>query len=124
MPKLPSDNAKVYEIVLCYPGEFVITPHKELFCNFCNTQVKHGKQYFIETRQNTGIHRRNSSCPSNSKSQQFLTSGKTDFTKKILKAFLSADIPLWKLCNEELKKLFNSIGHGLPADETCRLQVC
>jgi len=41
----------------------------------------------------------------------------------LLKAFLSADIPLWKLRHIELKKLFESIGHPLPSEQTCRLKI-
>ena len=40
-----------------------------------------------------------------------------------MKAFLSADIPLRKLRNKNLKKLFASIGHPLPTEQTCRMKV-
>ena len=37
-------------------------------------------------------------------SQTFLRSSDTDFVEKVTKAFLSADIPLYKLNNTHIKK--------------------
>ena len=38
---------------------------------------------------------------------------------KVTKAFLSADIPLYKLNNTHIKNLFRDIGHRLPSETTC-----
>ena len=38
----------------------------------------------------------------------------------VTKAFLSADIPLYKLENTHIKNLFRDIGHRLPSETTCR----
>lgn len=56
-------------------------------------------------------------------SQTFLRSSNSDFVKKVTKAFLSADIPLYKLNNKHVKNLFSDIGHSLPAESTCRKTV-
>ena len=40
--------------------------------------------------------------------------------EKVTKAFLSADIPLYKLNNKHIKDLFHDIGHSLPSETTCR----
>ena len=53
-------------------------------------------------------------------SQTFLRSSNTDFVEQITKAFLSADIPLYKLSNKRIKNLFHDIGHSLPSETTCR----
>ena len=53
-------------------------------------------------------------------SKTFLRSSDTDFVEKIIKAFLSADIPLYKLNNTHIKNLFCDIGHRLPSKITCR----
>ena len=53
-------------------------------------------------------------------SQTFLRSSDTDFVKKVTKAFLSADISLYKLNNVYVKNLFRDIGHRLPSETTCR----
>ena len=58
-------------------------------------------------------------------SQSFLRSSDTDFAESDTnfvetKAFLSADIPLYKLNNTHIKNLFRDIGHRLPSETTCR----
>ena len=50
----------------------------------------------------------------------FLRSCGTDFVEKVTKAFLSADIPSYKLNNTHNKNLFRNIGHRLPSKTTCR----
>ena len=60
-------------------------------------------------------------------SQTFLRSSDTDFVEKVTKAFLSADISLYKLNNTHIKNLFRDIGHRLPSETTYRrtaLQLC
>ena len=52
--------------------------------------------------------------------QTFLRSSDTDFVEKVTKAFLSTDIPLYKLNNTHIKNLFRDIGHRLPSETTCR----
>ena len=44
---------------------------------------------------------------------------KIQFIVKVTKAFLSADIPLYKLNNKHIKILFRDIGHRLPSETTC-----
>ena len=46
--------------------------------------------------------------------QTFLSS-----VEKLTKAFLSADIPLYKHNNTHIKNLFHHIGHRLPSETTC-----
>ena len=50
----------------------------------------------------------------------FLRSSDTDFVEKVTKAFLTTDIPLYKLNNMHIKNLFCDIGHRLPSETTCR----
>ena len=47
-------------------------------------------------------------------------SNDTDFVEKVIKVFLSADIPLYKLKNAHIKNLFLDIGYRLPSETTCR----
>ena len=53
-------------------------------------------------------------------SQSFLRSTDTDFVERVTKAFLSADIPLYKLNVMHIKNLFRDIGHRLPSETTCK----
>ena len=78
---------------------------------------------FLLTHRNSGKNQRNVTCKSAAKSQQFLNFGQNDFSKDLLKVFLAADIPLWKLRNHYLKEFFKSIEHPLPTEKTCRLQI-
>ena len=47
-------------------------------------------------------------------------SSDTDFVEKITKAFLSTDIPLYKLNNTHIKNFFGDIGHRLPSETACK----
>lgn len=42
---------------------------------------------------------------------------------KLTKACLSADIPLYKQQNKQIKKLFHDVGHSLPFANNCRKTV-
>ena len=52
--------------------------------------------------------------------QTFLKGSDTYFVEKIIKAFLSANIPLYKFNNMHIKNLFRDIGHRLSSETTCR----
>jgi len=43
--------------------------------------------------------------------------------EKVTKAFLSADVPLYKLNNKHIKNFFCDIGHSLSSETTCRRTV-
>ena len=55
--------------------------------------------------------------------QTFLRSSDTDFVEKVTKAFLSADIPSYKLNNTRIINLFRDIGHRLPFETTRKRTV-
>ena len=61
-----------------------------------------------------------SSFTSPPQSQSFILLGPKDFTESVTRAFLSADIPLKKLQNKELKQLFKDFGKTLPSESACR----
>ena len=54
--------------------------------------------------------------------QTFLRSSNSDFAEKVTKAFLSADISLYKLNNKHVKNLFSDVNNSLPADTICKKQ--
>ena len=45
------------------------------------------------------------------------------FASRVTEAFLSADIPLHKLNNPELKSLFQFMGKAAPSESSCRSKV-
>ena len=75
-----------------------------LYCNLCKHQKALGS-------------RSENLIPQTS--QTFLRSSDTNFVEKVTKAFLSADIPLYKLKNMHIKNHFRDIGHRLPSETTC-----
>ena len=50
----------------------------------------------------------------------FSRSSDTGFVEMVTKAFLSADILLYKRNNTHIKNLFRDIGHRLPSETNCR----
>ena len=98
--------------------------NNQLYCNLCNCAVSCNKRFLVDSHRNTSKHQKAlRSRPENlipQTSQTFLRSSDTDFVVKIIKAFLSADIPLYKLNNTHIKNLFRDIGHRLPSETTCR----
>ena len=95
----------------------------QLYCNLCNCAVFCNKRFLVDSHRNTSKHQKalGSRCenliPQTSKT--FLQNSDTDFVEKVTKAFLSADIPLYKLNNTRIKNLFRDIGHRLPSETTC-----
>ena len=69
---------------------------------------------FVESHRNTPKHQK--ALGSRSEDlipqtlQTFLRSSDTNFVKKVTKAFLSADSPLYKLNNTHIKNLFRGRG--------------
>ena len=125
MPKIKvTDACKIQSIVKEFPDEFMESINNQLYCNLCNCAVSCNKRFLVDSHQNTSKHQK----ALNSRSenlipqtwQTFLRSSNTNFVEKVTKAFLSADIPLYKLNNTHTKNLFCDIGHRLPSETTCR----
>ena len=82
------------------------------------------KRFLVDSHRNTSKHQK--ALDSRSENlipltwKSFLRSSDTDFVQKVTKAFLSADIPLYKLNNTHIKNLFRDIGHRLLSETTCK----
>ena len=115
---------KIQSIVKEFPDEFMQSINNELYCNLCNCAVSCCKRFLVDSHQNTSKHQKALGSRSEDlipqTSQTFLRSSDTDFVEKVTKAFLSADIRLYKLSNTHIKNLFRDIGHRLPSETTCR----
>ena len=89
----------------------------------CNCAVSCNKRFHADSHRNTSKHRKAIGSRSENlipqTSQTFLRSSDTDFVEKVTKAFLFADIPLYKLNNTHIKNLFRDIGHSLSSKTTC-----
>ena len=82
----------------------------ELYCNLGNCAVSCNKRFLVDSHRNTSKHQKALGSRSEDlipqTSQTFLRSSDTDFVEKVTKAFLSADIPLYKLNNTHNKTSF------------------
>ena len=129
MPKTAiSTRAKAQKVMRSYPSEFTLTPSGELFCLHCSTTVSCEKNFLVDKHRETNKHVRKAErstvqSSSTSQKQQFLHVGKCDFALDVTKAFLSADIPLWKLRHPAIRRLFTTFGNPLPSEETCRSRI-
>ena len=97
--------------------------NNQLYCNLCNCAVSCNKHFLVVSHRNTLKHQKALGSRSENlihqTSQTFLRSSDTDFVEKVTKAFLSADIYLYKFNNMHIKNLFRDIGHRLPSETTC-----
>ena len=114
---------KIQSIVKEFFDEFMES-NNQLYCNLCNCAVSCNKRFVVDSHRNTSKHQKALSSRSENlipqTSQTFLRRSDTNFVEKVIKVFLSADIPLCKLNNTHFKNLFRDIGHRLPSETTCR----
>jgi len=128
MPNVKATIAyKNQSILKEFPEEFMKSPNNELYCNLCSCTVSCSKRFLVDSHRKTTKHQkalcRRSEQLISPTSQTFLKSSDTDFVEKVTKAFLSADVPLYKLNNKHIKSFFCDIGHSLPSETTCRRTV-
>ena len=97
---------KIQSIVKEFCDEFMESINNQLYCNLCNGAVSCNKRFLVDFHQNTLKHQK--ALVSRSEDlisqtlQTFLRSSDSDFVEKVTKAFLSADIPLYKLNNTHI----------------------
>ena len=94
-------------IVKEFPDEFMESINNQFYCNLCNCAVSFNKRFLVDSHRNTSKHQKALGSRSENlipqTSQTFLRSSDIDFVEKVTKAFLSADIPLYKLNNTHIK---------------------
>ena len=91
----------------------------------CNYVVSCNKRFLVDSYGKTSEHQKTfsrSKLQMLQTLQTFLRSSNSDFAEKVTKAFLSADIPLYKLNNKHVKNLFSDVNNSLPADTICKKQ--
>ncbi len=118
------NKARLYEKE--FVNEFRVNPNNDLYCLLCCQTVNCEKRFRVESHRDSAKHRKllaNAADAKKSKSQTFFPSLKKDFRGKLVKAFLSADIPLHKLQNPLICQLFTDLGQPVPSQSACRVQV-
>ena len=114
---------KIQSILEEFHEEFMRSPNSELYCNLCNSMVSWGKCFLVDSHRKTYEpykalgSRFEQVIPRTLRT--FLKSSDTDFVEKVIKAFLSANIPLYKLYNKHIKSIFSDVDHSLPSESTC-----
>ena len=108
MPKVKTTYAyKIQSIIKEFPDEFIQSINNQLYCNLCNCAVSCNKRFLVDFHQNTSKHQKALGSRSESlisqTSQRFSRNSDTYFVEKVTKAFLSADIPLYKLNNTHIQ---------------------
>ena len=110
MPKVKTSYAhKIQSIVKKVPDELMQSVNNKLYCNLCNCAVSRNERFLVDFHQNMTKHQK--ALGSRSEDlipqtlQMFLSSSDNDFVEKVTKAFLSADIPLYKLNNTHINNL-------------------
>jgi len=128
MPKLPTSAiSKVRKYTTQFPKEFQATPKNELYCTICEVNVNHEKRSTVQKHRESAKHQKCIDKVIPKPGQSFISldaiQSQNEFTNKLVTAFLSANIPIYKVNNPELKYLFTYIELNLPSVSACRSRV-
>lgn len=124
MPKVStSDRFKCQAVVKNFSGEFQLTPDGGLYCKLCACVVDGTRKSSVDKHRQTAKHQRKLEIQPYSIDQGFISRPKESLIDQVTNAFLSADIPLKKLRNPEIRKLFEFMGHSPPSESACRSRV-
>jgi hypothetical protein len=126
MSKIRKTNiSKIRYFLNKYDREFILGPQNSLYCNICCCEINFRKKDVVEKHRLTKKHKEGSGRLqiNTNLDQNFLTDTNPEFTNLVVKAFLSADIPLSKMDNKYLKNLFKFMNFPLPSERNARRQV-
>ena len=120
-----SKVVKTKRYVKQYFQEFSCNPQNDLYCQLCSTIVRCDKRFHVEQHRQSAKHQKKiAPAKKTLNKQSFVPICQWDFTKKVVTAFLEADIPLYKLQHASIKKLLNSeLGKHCPSESACRSHV-
>ena len=126
MPKEAASIVKVRAYAAEFPTEFIVTSGKSLFCKLCSTVMCHERRSSVLNHRDCTKHTRAKDAE-NEPRQTLLRAEKVrkgqGFVDRVLTSFLSADIPLHKLNNPEVKSRFQFMGYNAPSECCCRSRV-
>ena len=128
MPKkAQSSLSKVRAYEVRYPTEFMATARGKLFCTLCSTIVSHDRKFSVDKNRQSTKHHKALSSISQQRQQQLSISTASfdwnDYVGKVTAAFLSADIPLYKLNNSDQQALFKYLGQKAPSESACQKRI-
>ena len=128
MPKeAQSSLSRVRAHVARYPTEFMANARGEIFCTLCSTFVSHDRKFSIDKhRQSTKHHKALSSTSQQRQQPPSIPTTSfhwNDYVGKVTSAFLSADIPIYKLNNPDLQAIFKYFDQKAPSESACQKRV-
>ena len=126
MPKeAKSSLSKVRDFVSRHPKEFMTSARGQLYCTLCAKIVAHDRKSSVDKHRLSAKHQKALSSTVLQRQQPIDSTnvGWRDYVGKVTSAFLSADIPLYKLRNPEMQSLFQFLGRKAPSESACRKRV-
>lgn len=128
MPKTKqSATNRLNSFVLEYGTDIFKTDGSILFCKLCEVKVNSDRKFVVTQHVNTEKHKRavirKNEKNKNSEIQQLVTNTpkKCLFSHDLCKALLSANIPLYKISNPQLKSFLEKYtSREIPSDSTLR----
>ncbi|KAF7670492.1 CGG triplet repeat-binding protein 1, partial [Astathelohania contejeani] len=102
----------------------VVEPNDNLFCRYCNSVLNTDRKSNISSHLITKQHKDNIATETN----KIYENGFLNFPKKstadiILKRFTEANIPLYKIRNKSITKMFEALNITLPCETSLRSKV-
>lgn len=122
--KQKNERNRVAFFISKYPNDFTTTPDKKLFCKICNKIITSKKAFHINSHIDSECHKKSVQRTAQ-RVQTFINvePKENKFSDLLLKAFLSANIPLYKVRNANMKNLFNFMNHPMPSESTLRRSI-
>lgn len=107
-----------------FKREFSVLPSGALYCKLCDSVVNCERKSSVEKHRTSQKHTTLQSSSIQLPIQTHIaTPALNNFPERVVKAFLSSDIPLNKLANPSIKELFKSLGEEVPSISACRSMV-
>jgi hypothetical protein len=118
-----STSVKLKSYVTDFPNEGLSTDGKVIFCNVCQTTVSSSQRFLVQQHIATAKHQARNKT--RKEKQLFLSDMHPDkreeFNKDLCRAFIGADIPLYKLNNPCLKQFLEQYtARSIPDQSTLR----
>jgi hypothetical protein len=128
--KVQNKSKRINDYISQYPIELTKTPRNELLCKLCQKTVNSDSKFTINAHLKSIKHlnereslKEKREAGKNEQSLLDFDNKTIEFSKRVLEAFSSADIPLYKLRNKKMRFLFNYMGNPLPSESTTRRSV-
>ncbi|ORD93664.1 hypothetical protein ECANGB1_1788 [Enterospora canceri] len=118
-----SKVAKIAELVSLEPETLFVVLNRFLFCCACRTDIKSLTSRDVRRHIGSILHKNNVLCTRLNVLSTKTYQNDRLVAKTVTKGFLEADIPLYKLRIESIKRMFDDLNVGAPSESVCRRMV-